>query len=220
MDFSHSDKVRLLQDQLTRFMDAHVYPAEPRFDEEMEKNRHDGNRWRPSTVVEDLKRKAKAEKLWNLFLPHSEHGAGLSNLEYAPLCEIMGRSHLAPEAFNCSAPDTGNMEVLARYATPEQQRRWLEPLLDGRIRSAFAMTEPDVASSDATNIQSSIVRDGDEYVINGRKWWSSGAGDPRCKLEIFMCRRDPFAPRYAQQSMVLVPRDTPGVKILRHLPVF
>src|ERR1700694_671257 len=220
MDFSHSDRVRLLQEQLARFMDAHVYPAEPRFDAEMEKNRHDGNPWRPSAVVEDLKRKAKGEKLWNLFLPHSEHGAGLSNLEYAPLCEIMGRSHLAPEAFNCSAPDTGNMEVLARYATPEQQQRWLVPLLDGRIRSAFAMTEPDIASSDATNIQSSIVRDGDHYVINGRKWWTSGAGDPRCEILIFMGKTNPEASRHAQQSMILVPMKTPGVKVLRTLNVF
>src|SRR6202521_3566459 len=218
MDFSHSDKVRLLQEQLARFMDAHVYPAEPLFDDEMEKSRHDGNPWRTSAVVEDLKRKARADKLWNLFLPHSEHGAGLSNLEYAPLCEIMGRSHLAPEAFNCSAPDTGNMEVLARYATPQQQQRWLVPLLEGRIRSAFAMTEPDVASSDATNIQSSIVRDGDHYVINGRKWWTSGAADPRCKLFIFMGKTNPDdADRHKRQSMILVPRDTPGVKILRHL---
>src|ERR1035438_2470801 len=220
MDFSHSDKVRQLQEQLQRFMDAHVYPAEPRFEEEVEKNRHDGNPWRATAIVEELKRKARAENLWNLFLPHSEHGAGLSNLEYAPLCEIMGRSHLAPEAFNCSAPDTGNMEVLARYATPQQQQRWLVPLLDGRIRSAFTMTEPDVASSDATNIQTSIVRDGDHYVINGRKWWSSGAGDPRCRIFILMGKTDPQAPRHAQQSMVLVPRDTPGVTILRHLPVF
>src|ERR1700738_1831846 len=157
MDFSHSDKVRLLQEQLERFMDAHIYPAEPRFDEEMEKNRLD-NPWRPSAVVEDLKRKARAENLWNLFLPHSEHGAGLSNLEYAPLCEIMGRSHIAPEAINCSAPDTGNMEVLARYGTTEQKEKWLKPLLAGEIRSCFAMTEPDVASSDATNIAASIVR--------------------------------------------------------------
>ena len=161
MDFSHSDKVRDLQEQVSAFMDAHVYPAEPRFDEEMEQNRRDGNPWQATAVVEELKRKARAADLWNLFLPHSEHGAGLTNLEYAPLCEIMGRSHLAPEAFNCSAPDTGNMEVLARYGTPEQQQRWLKPLLDGKIRSAFAMTEPDVASSDATNIQSSIERDGD-----------------------------------------------------------
>ena len=179
MDFSHSDKVRLLQEQVQQFMDAHVYPAEARFEEEMHNNRSKGNPWLPTAIMEDLKRKARAENLWNLFLPDSEHGAGLSNLEYAPLCEIMGRSHLAPEAFNCSAPDTGNMEVLARYATPAQQARWLDPLLEGRIRSAFAMTEPDVASSDATNIQSSIVRDGDHYVINGRKWWTSGAGDPR-----------------------------------------
>src|ERR1700675_1502037 len=220
MDFSHSEKVRLLQEQLERFMNAHVYPAERRFDEEMGKNRHDGNPWRPSEVVEDLKRKARTENLWNLFLPHSEHGAGLSNLEYAPLCEIMGRSHLAPEAFNCSAPDTGNMEVLARYATPAQQQRWLEPLLDGRIRSAFAMAEPDVASSDATNIQSSIVRDGDHYVINGRKWWTSGAGDPRCEILIFMGKTNPAAALHSQQSMILVPLNTPGVKRLRQLHVF
>jgi acyl-CoA dehydrogenase len=220
MDFSHSDKVRHLQEQVQRFMDAHVYPAEPRFDEEMAKNRQDGNPWRPIAVIEELKSKARAENLWNLFLPHSEHGAGLSNLEYAPLCEIMGRSHLAPEAFNCSAPDTGNMEVLARYATPEQQRRWLVPLLEGRIRSAFAMTEPDVASSDATNIQSSVERDGDHYVINGRKWWTSGAGDPRCEILIFMGKTNPSAALHSQQSMILVPMNTPGVKRLRQLHVF
>src|SRR6202140_5481152 len=220
MDFSHSDKVRQLQEQVQRFMDAHVYPAEPRFDEEMEKNRRDGNPWRATAIVEELKRKARAEDLWNLFLPESEHGAGLSNLEYAPLCEIMGRSHLAPEAFNCSAPDTGNMEVLARYATPEQQQRWLKPLLDGRIRSAFAMTEPDVASRDATNIQSSIVRAGDHYVINGRKWWTSGAGDPRCEILIFMGKTDPTAALHSQQSMILVPIKTAGITVKRQLSVF
>jgi acyl-CoA dehydrogenase len=220
MDFSHSDKVRALQEQLTAFMDAHIYPAEARFHEEIEANRRRGNPWVPTEVMEELKRKAKAADLWNLFLPHSEHGAGLTNLEYAPLCEIMGRSELAPEAFNCSAPDTGNMEVLARYATPEQQQRWLVPLLDGRIRSAFAMTEPNVASSDATNIQSSIVRDGDHYVINGRKWWTSGAGDPRCEILIFMGKTDPAARLHSQQSMILVPMSTPGVKRLRQLTVF
>src|ERR1700675_3207508 len=204
MDFSHSDKVRLLQEQLARFMDAHVYPAEPRFDAEMEKNRHDGNPWRPSAVVEDLKRKARAENLWNMFLPHSEHGAGLTNLEYAPLCEIMGRSLLAPEAFNCSAPDTGNMEVLARYGTEEQKKKWLVPLLAGEIRSCFAMTEPAVASSDATNIESSIVRDGGDYVINGRKWYATGCVDPRCSIFIFMGKTDPGnADRHKQQSMIL-----------------
>jgi acyl-CoA dehydrogenase len=220
MDFSHSEKVRLLQEQLERFMDDHVYPAELRFHEEMEKNRHAGNPWQPTRVMEELKLKARAENLWNLFLPHSEHGAGLTNLEYAPLCEIMGRSHIAPEAFNCSAPDTGNMEVLARYATPAQQERWLKPLLDGRIRSAFAMTEPDVASSDATNIQSSIVRDGNHYVINGRKWWTSGAGDPRCEILIFMGKTNPQAARHGQQSMILVPMNTPGVRRVRQLTVF
>ncbi|HUE10102.1 MAG TPA: acyl-CoA dehydrogenase family protein [Steroidobacteraceae bacterium] len=220
MDFSHSDKVRRLQAELNAFMDAHVYPAEPLFHEELEKNRRGGNPWQVSAVVEELKRKARSQNLWNLFLPHSEHGAGLTNLEYAPLCEIMGRSHLAPEAFNCSAPDTGNMEVLARYATPEQQQRWLVPLLDGRIRSAFAMTEPDVASSDATNIQASIVRDGGHYVINGTKWWTSGAGDPRCEILIFMGKTNPDASRHSQQSMILVPMNTPGVRRLRQLTVF
>ena len=220
MDFSHSDKVRELQQQVGDFMTRYVYPAEPHAHEELAQNRRAGNPWQPLQVVEDLKEKAKAHELWNLFLPESEHGAGLSNLEYAPLCEIMGRSHLAPEAFNCSAPDTGNMEVLARYATPSQQQQWLEPLLEGRIRSAFAMTEPQVASSDATNISASIERDGNSYVINGRKWWTSGAGDPRCQILIFMGKTNPDAPRHSQQSMILVPMNTPGVKVLRTLTVF
>jgi acyl-CoA dehydrogenase len=220
MDFSHSEKVRDLQEQITQFMDAHVYPAEPLYHKELERNRKAGNPWQVTKVVEDLKEKARAAGLWNLFLPHSEHGAGLTNLEYSPLCEIMGRSHIAPEAFNCSAPDTGNMEVLARYATKQQQQRWLEPLLEGKIRSAFAMTEPRVASSDATNIESSIVRDGDSYVINGRKWWTSGAGDPRCEILIFMGKTNPEAGRHSQQSMILVPTKTPGVKVLRTLSVF
>jgi acyl-CoA dehydrogenase len=198
-------------------MDAHVYPSERRFQDEL---RTASDRWRPLTVIEELKAKAKAEGLWNLFLPESERGAGLSNLEYAPLCEIMGRVAFAPEVFNCSAPDTGNMEVLERYGTPEHKKQWLEPLLAGEIRSAFCMTEPDVASSDATNISSSIRRDGDHYVINGRKWWSSGAGDPRCKIFVFMGKTDPAAPKHRQQSMILVPRDTPGVNIKRVLSVF
>ncbi|HTB90659.1 MAG TPA: acyl-CoA dehydrogenase family protein [Steroidobacteraceae bacterium] len=220
MDFSHSEKVRDLQERITQFMENHVYPAEALYHEELEENRRAGNPWQVTKVLEDLKKKAKAADLWNLFLPHSEHGAGLTNLEYAPLCEIMGRSHIAPEAFNCSAPDTGNMEVLARYATKAQQQRWLVPLLDGKIRSAFAMTEPRVASSDATNIESSIVRDGDSYVINGRKWWTSGAGDPRCEILIFMGKTNPEAGRHSQQSMILVPMKTPGVKVLRTLTVF
>jgi acyl-CoA dehydrogenase len=220
MDFSYSQKVRELQERLGAFMTQHVYCAEAAAHEELENNRRAGNAWQPLKVIEDLKAKAKAQKLWNLFLPASAHGAGLSNLEYAPLCEIMGRSHLAPEAFNCSAPDTGNMEVLARYATPAQQKQWLEPLLDGRIRSAFAMTEPAVASSDATNICASIVRDGDSYVINGRKWWTSGAGDPRCEILIFMGKSNPDAARHSQQSMILVPMKTPGIKVLRTLRIF
>jgi acyl-CoA dehydrogenase len=220
MDFSHSEKVRDLQERITQFMESQVYPAEELYHKELEENRRAGNPWQVTKTVEDLKRKAKAAGLWNLFLPHSEHGAGLTNLEYAPLCEIMGRSHIAPEAFNCSAPDTGNMEVLARYATQSQQQRWLAPLLDGKIRSAFAMTEPNVASSDATNIQSSIVRDGDSYVINGRKWWTSGAGDPRCEILIFMGKTNPEAGRHSQQSMILVPMKTPGVKVMRTLTVF
>lgn len=220
MDFSHSSKVRDLQERLSRFMDQHIYPAEAHFHAELEMNRRSGNPWRVSAVMEELKRKARAANLWNLFLPDSELGAGLTNLEYAPLCEIMGRSHIAPEAFNCSAPDTGNMEVLARYGTPEQQARWLIPLLEGRIRSAFAMTEPDVASSDATNIRSAIVRDGSDFVINGRKWWTSGAGDPRCEILIFMGKTDPDAELHSQQSMLLVPMSTSGIRKVRQLTVF
>jgi acyl-CoA dehydrogenase len=220
MNFSYSDKVRELQRRVAAFMERFVYPAESRFQEEVAANRRSGNPWLASAVIEELKREARAAKLWNLFLPDSEHGAGLTNLEYAPLCEIMGRSPLAPEAFNCSAPDTGNMEVLARYGSAEQRQRWLEPLLEGRIRSAFAMTEPAVASSDATNIEARIVRDGDHYVINGRKWWTSGAGDPRCEILIFMGKSDPGAERHAQHSMILVPMKTPGVSVKRQLSVF
>jgi acyl-CoA dehydrogenase len=220
MDFSHSDKVRELQERINAFMDQYIYPAEKDYHDEVERNRRGGNPWQVTKVVEDLKKRAKSEGLWNFFLPHSDRGAGLTNLEYAPLCEIMGRSHIAPEVFNCSAPDTGNMEVLARYATPSQQKEWLTPLLEGKIRSAFAMTEPAVASSDATNIQASIVRDGDSYVINGRKWWTSGAGDPRCEILIFMGKTNPDAGRHNQQSMILVPMKTPGVKVLRTLTVF
>jgi acyl-CoA dehydrogenase len=215
MDFEFSQKAKDLQKRLTAFMDEHVYPNEERFAGEIERHR-----WSPTRVMEELKPKARAAGLWNLFLPDSEYGAGLSNLEYASLCEIMGRSAMAPEVFNCSAPDTGNMEVLARYGTPEQKERWLKPLLAGEIRSCFAMTEPAVASSDATNIEASIVRQGNEYVINGRKWWSSGAGDPRCKIAIFMGKTNPAAPKHMQQSMILVPMDAPGVKIERMLSVF
>ena len=220
MDFSHSEKVRELQQRLAAFMERFVYPAESRFQDEMTGNRSSGNPWLASAVVEELKREARAAKLWNLFLPDSEYGAGLTNLEYAPLCEIMGRSPLGPEAFNCSAPDTGNMEVLARYGSPEQRTRWLQPLLDGRIRSGFAMTEPAVASSDATNIEAEIVRDGDHYVINGRKWWTSGAGDPRCEILIFMGKTDPGAALHRQQSMILVPMKAPGITVKRQLSVF
>ena len=197
-------------------MDEHIYPNEKVFAEQI----GTGDRWQPVAIVEDLKAKARTAKLWNLFLPEHELGAGLTNLEYALLCEIMGRSTMAPEIFNCSAPDTGNMEVLARYGTAEHKNRWLEPLLAGQIRSCFAMTEPDVASSDATNIRSRIERKGDEYVINGRKWWTSGAGDPRCKICIFMGKTDPTAPAHKQQSMILVPMDNPGVRIKRLLTVF
>ena len=217
MDFEYSAKTKELLKRVTAFMDEHVYPNEERFLKEVA----EGDRWQPTEVIEELKAKARAAGLWNLFLPESRRGAGLTNLEYAPLCEVMGRVLWSSEVFNCSAPDTGNMEVLERYGTDEQKKQWLEPLLDGKIRSCFAMTEPAVASSDATNIASSIVRDGDEYVINGRKWWSSGGNDPRCKLFIFMGKTDPNNPdRHKQQSMILVPRDARGVKILRHLPVF
>jgi acyl-CoA dehydrogenase len=215
MTFEFSEKTRELQKRLQRFMDEFIYPNEQRFDEEVERDR-----WKPTKIVEELKPKARAAGLWNLFLPDDSEGAGLTNLEYAPLCEIMGRCHWAPEVFNCSAPDTGNMEVLARYGTVEQKEKWLKPLLAGEIRSCFAMTEPGVASSDATNIASSIVRDGNEYVINGRKWWTSGAGDPRCKIAIFMGKTDPSAAAHQQQSMILVPMDAPGVKIERLLHVF
>ena len=221
MDFDYSPKVRDLQKRLTAFMAEHISPNEEVFDKEVEANRAKGNPWVPTAIIEQLKDKARAAGLWNLFLPQSERGAGLSNLEYAPLCEIMGRSHIAPEAFNCNAPDTGNMETIERYGNDAQRQEWLLPLLEGKIRSAFAMTEPGVASSDATNIASRIVREGDHYVINGRKWWISGAPDPRCKILIFMGKTDPDNPdRHRQQSMVLVPMDTPGVTRVRPLNVF
>jgi len=221
MDFSHTGKVKALQKRVSAFMEEHVYPAEARFEAEMDAARKAGNPWQPALVVEELKAKARTADLWNLFLPESKYGAGLTNLEYAPLCEIMGRSHIGAEPFNCSAPDTGNMETLVRYATPAQREQWLQPLLDGTIRSGFAMTEPGVASSDATNIEARIERDGDHYVINGRKWWVSGANDPRCKILIFMGKSNPdHADRHHRQSMILVPIDTPGVQVLRHLPVF
>ncbi len=221
MDFAYTDKVRSLQDKLERFMAAHVYPNEGRFHEEVEANRAKGNPWVPTKLIEELKPRARAEGLWNLFLPRSPRAPeGLCNLEYAPLCEIMGRVHWAPEVFNCSAPDTGNMETLERYGSEEQKKRWLDPLLAGEIRSAFLMTEPDVASSDATNIQCRIEKADSGYVVNGRKWWSSGAGDPRCKLFIVMGKTDPGAAKHAQQSMILVPRDSAGVKILRPLSIF
>ena len=216
MHFEYSAKVKDLQQRLNAFMDAHIYPNEPRYHEHVQ----GPDRWQPVPVIEELKPKARAGGLWNLFLPDSEHGAGLTNLEYAPLCEIMGRSSMASEVFNCSAPDTGNMEVLERYASPELKVRWLEPLLAGEIRSCFAMTEPQVASSDATNIQAGIRRDGEEYVLNGRKWWISGAGDPRCKVAIFMGKTDPTAAKHKQQSMIVVPMDTPGVTVKRMLTVF
>jgi len=216
MFYEFSEKTKELQVKLQAFMKKNIYPNEQRFYEQIE----EGDRWLPLPIMEELKEKARAEGLWNLFLPESEYGAGLTNFEYAPLCEIMGRSPMAPEVFNCSAPDTGNMETLVRYGNEEQKKRWLEPLLNGEIRSAFCMTEPDVASSDATNIQASIVREGDEYVLNGDKWWASGAGDPRCKIFIFMGKTDPGGPRHMQQSMILAPADAPGVKFVRTLPVF
>ena len=216
MNFENSQKVKDLQEKITDFMNAYVYEAEDIYKKQVE----EGGRWCIPQIMEDLKSKAKSEGLWNLFLPDSDLGAGLTNTEYAPLCEIMGRSPIGSEVFNCSAPDTGNMEVLVRYGTDDQKKEWLTPLLNGEIRSAFAMTEPDVASSDASNIQASIVRDGNNYVINAKKWWTSGAMDPRCKIMIFMGKTDPNADKYKQQSMILVPFDTPGVKVLRHLPVF
>ena len=219
MNFDHTEKVLELRGQLEAFMDEHVYPNEGIYHEQVETSE---DRWSTPPIMEELKERARSAGLWNLFLPDSEHGAGLTNLEYAPLCEVMGRSLIAPEVFNCNAPDTGNMEVLARYGSPEQQERWLKPLLDGEIRSAFCMTEPDVASSDATNIQARIERTpgGDEYVVNGRKWWSTGAGNRRCEISIFMGKTDPEAKRHEQQSMILVPLDTPGVEIERTLSVF
>jgi acyl-CoA dehydrogenase len=220
MDFAYSPRTRELQDKLNAFMQRHVYPAEAQYEAELAENTRAGKRWTQLRTIEDLKPKARAEGLWNLFLPESDRGAGLTNQEYAPLAEIMGAVPWSPEVFNCSAPDTGNMEVLVRYGTPEQRKRWLEPLLEGKIRSAFAMTEPAVASSDATNIESRIQRDGDDYVINGRKWWTSGAGDPRCAIYIFMGKTDPDAPRHSQQSMILVPADAQGVKVLRPLSVY
>jgi len=221
MNFAYSDEVKTLQERLNAFMDRHIYPNEAVFEAEVTENRRKGNPWVPTQIIERLKDKAKAEGLWNLFLPDSKYGAGLTNLEYAPLCEIMGRSAIGPEVFNCSAPDTGNMEVLVRYGSPEQQKQWLLPLLEGTIRSGFAMTEPGVASSDATNIEATIVREGDYYVINARKWWTSGAPDPRCKVLIFMGKTSPDNPnRHQQQSMILVPMDAPGVRMLRPLNVF
>ena len=216
MQFELSSRAKDYRDRLMAFMDEHVYPHESTYHAQGQS----GSRWQPRPIVEELKSRARAAGLWNLFLPESELGLGLSNLEYAPLCEIMGRVAWAAEVFNCSAPDTGNMEVLVRYGTPQQQERWLKPLLDGTIRSCFAMTEPDVASSDATNIQARIERQGEEYVLNGRKWWTSGAGDPRCKLCIFMGKTEPSAPRHRQQSMILVPMDVPGISVRRLLSVF
>ncbi len=217
MFLSPSPRLDDLKARLEAFMDAHIYPNEARYYRESE----EGGPWQVQPVIEELKAAARSAGLWNLFLPDSEYGQGLSNVEYAVLCEIMGRTHLAPEVFNCSAPDTGNMEVLVRYGTPEQKETWLQPLLRGEIRSSFAMTEPAVASSDATNIESSIRRDGDDYVVNGRKWYTTGATDPRCKIIIFMGKTDPDNPdRHRQQSMILIPKDTPGVRVLRPIPVF
>ena len=220
MDFNYSDRVQELRERVTAFMQQHVYPVERRFHDEVEENTRKGARWTPTRLIEELKPKARAAGLWNLFLPQSTHGAGLTNLEYAPLAEIMGRVPWASEVFNCSAPDTGNMETIERYGSAEQKEKWLKPLLAGEIRSAFAMTEPEVASSDATNIQTSMRREGDQYVINGRKWWTSGAGDPRCRVYIVMGKTDPEAPKHTQQSMILVPSDTPGMKVVRPLNVF
>ncbi len=220
MNFDHSEKVLEFRGQVEAFMEDLVYPNEKTYQDQLAEATARGERWSIPPIIEELKSEAKGRGLWNLFLPDSEHGAGLTNLEYAPLCEVMGRSPIAPEAFNCNAPDTGNMEVLDRYGTGEQKERWLKPLLDGEIRSCFAMTEPDVASSDATNIRGRIERDGDGYVVTGKKWWSTGAGDPRCEICIFMGKTDPEAKRHEQQSMILVPMDTPGVTVERTLPVF
>jgi len=221
MDFEYTPKVKDMQARLLAFMDEHIYPNEMRYLQEVEANRASGNVWQVVKVIEELKPKARAAGLWNLFLPKSSRAPqGLTNLEYAPLCEIMGRVPWAAEVFNCSAPDTGNMETLERYASEAIKDQWMEPLLQGEIRSAFLMTEPEVASSDATNIQCSIERDGDDYIINGRKWWSSGAGDPRCAVYIVMGKTDPEAPRHSQQSMIVVPANTPGIQVLRHLTVF
>lgn len=218
MNFDYSDKVKELQKKLITFMEEHVYPNENIFAQQLKEQE---TRWSENPkIMGELKEKAKKEGLWNLFLPESELGAGLTNLEYAPLCEIMGRSSIAPEIFNCAAPDTGNMETIVRYGTEEQKKQWLMPLLNGEIRSCFSMTEPGVASSDATNVQASISKDGDHYIVNGTKWWSSGAGDPRCKISIVMGKSDPDGPKYEQQSMILVPLDTPGVNIKRMVPVF
>ncbi|MEK9828079.1 MAG: acyl-CoA dehydrogenase family protein [Rhodospirillales bacterium] len=216
MEFEYSDQTKEVCARVEDFMDRYVYPNEQKYYDQLDEG---GNRWKVVPILEEVKQKAKDEGLWNYFLPESLNGAGLTNLEYAPVCEIMGKVHWAPEAFNCSAPDTGNMEVLERYGTPGQKKEWLEPLLNGEMRSAFAMTEPAVASSDATNIACRIERDGDEYVINGRKWWTSGIGDPRCKILILMGKTDPSAPTYRQQSMILVPRDTPGITVEKMLLV-
>jgi acyl-CoA dehydrogenase len=221
MDFEYSPRVRSLQAKLAKFFDEHIYPNEARYTAEVAENRRAGNAFKALRLIDELKPRARDAQLWNLFLPRSPRAPeGLSNLEYAPLCEIMGRVPWAPEVFNCAAPDTGNMETIERYGSEEQKDRWLEPLLAGQIRSAFLMTEPAVASSDATNISCSIKRDGNDYVINGRKWWSSGANDPRCKIFILMGKTNTDEDRHRQQSMILVPSDTPGVKVLRHLPVF
>ncbi|MFL2698352.1 MAG: acyl-CoA dehydrogenase family protein [Gammaproteobacteria bacterium] len=220
MELKFSDRSKELQVRINKFMDDHVYPAEARYAEQMEEFTTQGNRWQVPQILEDKKKIAKEEGLWNLFLPENPMGESMSNLDYAPLCEIMGRSGIAAEIFNCSAPDTGNMEVLARYANEEQQERWLKPLLDGEIRSAFAMTEPAVASSDATNIASSAVLEGDEYVINGEKWWTSGIGDPRCKVLIFMCVTNPDNPKHQRQSQIIVPMDVPGIKVEKMMHVF
>jgi acyl-CoA dehydrogenase len=220
MNFEYSSQVKELQKRVAAFMDEHIYPNEDRFYSEIEANRNKGNAWVPTKIIEELKSKAREEGLWNLWRPKA-HGGTLTNTEYAPLCEIMGKVSWAPEVFNCSAPDTGNMETILRYGSPEQQKEWAEPLLEGKIRSAFLMTEPEVASSDATNIQCRIERKGDEYIVNGRKWWSSGAGDPRCKILIVMGKTDPdSADRHKQQSMILVPTDAKGVTVERHLSVF